>query len=391
MVPAAPRAPMPFTPENLNQAWKLSEQLAESTMMPPDLSQKPANVFVTLMYGHELGLSPMQAIVGISVIKGRPRVNSQLAVALVKRSPLCKYFRLVESSSTIATYETHRRGDPGPVKMSFTIGEAEAAGLLTNANWKAYPAAMLRARAAAHLARAVYEDVVANVYTDDELDELRGGGEQYVAPPPKVIDMPSAPPRATKPPAPRAPAGDDPAREAARSAPTKNLGPVSPAATTQQAPAAPPPPAAAQPAAPAHPAAEERPRAIEGQPTEDAYRTRGKPPEPDTRPPEARQAVEEIREKIAEKASSEQPTEDFTAGLLDTEPRQIDLDMAALSTVKSLAEAQAVLGKMVDHKKRGLVTAAELAAVKADCQAIINRLKEGGTASAPQPPTEPAA
>jgi hypothetical protein len=162
-----------FDPENLNQAIDLAKTLAQSTLLPDALKQKPADVLLMMLTGRELGLSPMQSIRGMSVIKGRPVLDAQLIVALVKRSPECINFRLVDSSDKIAVYSTERRNE-GVTRLSFTIEEANQAGLLHKSqsgepnNWMKYPAAMLRARAATHLARAVYPDLLLGVTSEEE-------------------------------------------------------------------------------------------------------------------------------------------------------------------------------------------------------------------------------
>src|SRR5690606_14566168 len=84
------------------------------------------------------------------------------------KHPACKYFRLVESTDERATYETLREGEPEPTRITWTIQQAAKAGLTGRQNWKAHPAAMLRARASAALARAVYPDVAMGIYDPDE-------------------------------------------------------------------------------------------------------------------------------------------------------------------------------------------------------------------------------
>lgn len=209
--------PAPFEPNNLDQAYSLAERLATASLLPVYLRGKPSDVFMTLLLGRDLGLTAMQAITGIHVIEGKPSVSAQTAVALVKRSGLCKYFRLVEGSDKAASYETHRVGEPGPTRMTYTIEEAQRAGLSGKHNWKAYPAAMLRARCAMALARDVYPDLIANVYDPEELEDrieqLRTN--ELTPPPTKTAPTPlgKAPAPASKaahPPAPPAPRGPDP-------------------------------------------------------------------------------------------------------------------------------------------------------------------------------------
>ncbi len=169
------RQPAGFEPANLNEAMTLARTLADSSLIPDALKGKPSDVFVILVSGHELGLSPMQALRGLAVIKGRPCLSADLMVALCNRQPeICKFFRFVQGDDKSATYETHRVGHPQPIQMTFTIDQAKAAGLVSKDIWRAYPAAMLRARAASALARAVYPDLLLGVSETDEADEIRG-------------------------------------------------------------------------------------------------------------------------------------------------------------------------------------------------------------------------
>lgn len=168
------RAPTTTTaqwdPQTLDEGMRLAEILSRaSQVLPVSLRGKPADVLVVLMTGHELGLSPMQSMRSLHVIEGKGVLSSDLLVALAKRSPACAYFRLVESTAERAIYETQRHGEPQPTRMDFTLEEAQRAGLGAKDNWKKFPAAMLRARAGAALARAVYPDVVAGIYDPDEI------------------------------------------------------------------------------------------------------------------------------------------------------------------------------------------------------------------------------
>lgn len=190
----------PFEPENLGQALELSKELAQATVIPTNLRNKPADVYAILLLGRDLGLSPMQSILGIHCIEGRPSVSAQTAVALVKRSPLCKFFRAIESTPTRATYETWRVGEPEAQRLTYTIEDAARAKLTGKNTWQAHPAAMLRARAAMAIARDVYPDVIGHLYDEDELDEIRdrASQERMVAPPPPKITAPPAPARDTR-------------------------------------------------------------------------------------------------------------------------------------------------------------------------------------------------
>jgi hypothetical protein len=170
--PSAPLAPAALTPSNLAEMKELATLAVKSGLLNEAIST-PEAAFVIIATGMELGLSPMQSLRGIHVIEGKPVLSADLLVALAKRSPECLYFRLVESSYERATYETRRRGEPRPTVLTWTLEDARRAELAHKRTWKAHPAAMLRARCAAALARAVYPDLLLGVYEEDEGDEIR--------------------------------------------------------------------------------------------------------------------------------------------------------------------------------------------------------------------------
>lgn len=173
---------VPFVPSDIGQAADLADRLAKSSLLPEALRNRPADVLVMIITGVELGLSPMQSIRGLHVIKGKAVMSADLQVALVKKHRDCGYFRLVESNDTRAIYETERKGE-AKTTMAFTIEQAQRAGLLGNDNWKKYPAAMLRARCSSALARAVYPDLTLGVYEEDEAATF--GGHPIGMPPPE--------------------------------------------------------------------------------------------------------------------------------------------------------------------------------------------------------------
>jgi len=190
-------SPFAFEPQSFAEAVKVAELLSRASLLPEHLRGKTADVVLVMMKGRELGLSFMQAVSSMHVIEGKVALAAELMVGLVqRRRDVCKYFRLVESSELCARYETWRVGEPEPVRMAFTIEQAKAAGLLDKGateekrarnNWRRFPEPMLRARAAAALARAVYPDLVLGLHTPDELEDSEPPREvnpAYVAPPP---------------------------------------------------------------------------------------------------------------------------------------------------------------------------------------------------------------
>jgi hypothetical protein len=172
---AAPTRSGPgFSELGYAQAWALAEEisarLSKSKLVPKELSGKPEDILITIMTGYELGLSPFQSLRGINVIKGRPAMSADLIAAQVMRTGEAEYFQPSKATAEECTYVTRRRGGGKEVSMSFTKEDAVKAGLWgNNGPWKQYPAAMLRARAASAIARAVYPEAAFGLYTPDEL------------------------------------------------------------------------------------------------------------------------------------------------------------------------------------------------------------------------------
>jgi hypothetical protein len=175
-----------LVPQSMPEAWQFAQAAAKSNLYAVKSAESALMILST---GLDLGLAPSQALRGIDIIEGKPRLSADLMVAVVKaRRDLCKYFRLVESTDERAEWETWREGEPEPVRMAFTKADAEKAGLWGRSTWKAHARTMLRHRAASQLARAVFQDVLFGIYTPDEHDDIRES---------RAHEPPPAPQRAT--------------------------------------------------------------------------------------------------------------------------------------------------------------------------------------------------
>ncbi len=134
-----------------------------------------AVAIVKIMAGQEIGLPPFEAMTGINLIKGRPTLAATTIASKIKGSRKYDYRVKVatELKSQIDFYETEPDGKRTMIGSStFTIEQAQQAGLTGKDNWKAYPEDMLFARNISRGARRFTPDVFgAPVYTADEIDE----------------------------------------------------------------------------------------------------------------------------------------------------------------------------------------------------------------------------
>jgi hypothetical protein len=167
-----------FEPHDMATAMSLATTLYRSGLLPETV-KSPEAAFAIIMRGRELGMTAFQSLSSIHVVKGKTGLSADLMAALILQSGLAEYFEFEETSPERATYVTLRKGRDKEKRMTWTIDQAQKAGLVSaNPVWRNYPAAMLRHRAAADLARSIYPEVVLGLYDPEEIDS-----ENMQAPP----------------------------------------------------------------------------------------------------------------------------------------------------------------------------------------------------------------
>ena len=125
---------------------------------------------VKIQAGSELGLPPFASMAGINIIQGKPVLGANVIATLIKNDPRYNY-RIVKGSDTVCEIEFFENSDAIGT-ASFTIEEAQKAGLTGKDNWKKYPSDMLFARAISRGSRRHTPGIFGGspVYTPDELN-----------------------------------------------------------------------------------------------------------------------------------------------------------------------------------------------------------------------------
>lgn len=194
LIPASdPRYTVALEPRTASQAWIVAKAAFDSRMFQHIPNAEAA--WLVILAGRSYGLDAMTMLRNVHIIEGKIALHAAMIVGLVLRSGKARYFKLIESTDKRATYKTHRSDDPDPepTTFSFSWEDAERAQLTgpsrsgKPSNWHKIPRTMLRWRCATELARAVYPDVVFNLYSPDELgseaalpDESAGGGDATI-------------------------------------------------------------------------------------------------------------------------------------------------------------------------------------------------------------------
>ena len=154
--------------KELERAEYWAKKLAGSDLVPKDFKNNPANCFIAIQWGKDLGLAPLQATQNIAVINGRPALWGDAVPALVIASKQCEYINMTFENQT-AICRVKRIGQPEHIS-TFSMQQAKTAGLLEKQGpWKQYPDRMLQNRARAFALRDVFPDVLKGLYTAEEL------------------------------------------------------------------------------------------------------------------------------------------------------------------------------------------------------------------------------
>lgn len=174
-------------PSSYAEAIQVGAVLAKSGFFKD--ARQEAQAAAKVIAGMELGIGPMAAMTGIHVIDGKAAMGANLIAGQIKRSGRYDY-QVVRLDDEACEIE-FREGSKAIGTSTFTLADAQKAGLAGGANYKKYPRNMLFSRAMSNGARWYCADVFAGPpYTPDELGATVDGetGE--------VIDLPASPPPA---------------------------------------------------------------------------------------------------------------------------------------------------------------------------------------------------
>jgi DNA polymerase-1 len=185
LAPAPVEFERQLEPRSIGQAFQLAQAMFRARMF--NGYGTPEAVLSTVLMGRELGLQATASLRAFHLIEGKHALAADAQRGLVLRSGAAQYFRCSERTPERCTFSTHRKGDPAPIALSYTIAEARAAygfhpGLNDKAqaeleakwarsSWGKHPADMLAARASSKLARLVYSDILFGLYAPEELTD----------------------------------------------------------------------------------------------------------------------------------------------------------------------------------------------------------------------------
>jgi len=160
-----------LTATTMEQAIKVAEMLAKSTLVPKAYHGQPANVLVAMAYGESFGMQPLQAMQSVAVVNGMPGLYGDGLLAVCRSCSDWEWMQeAVDGETAICTAK--RRGEP-EVTATFSVADAKRAQLWGKQGpWTQYPTRMLAMRARAFALRNLYADVLRGMGSAEELQDI---------------------------------------------------------------------------------------------------------------------------------------------------------------------------------------------------------------------------
>jgi 5'-3' exonuclease len=170
--------PFALEPNDPKQAWDLALAVCGSTLFKKFPNAEA--VLMVLLEGRALGIPSVIALRNAYCVKGSIGWSARMLRGLVMKSGLCDYFDIIESTPQKAVALCKRAGRP-EFRVESTLELANQRGLVQAAGmnkfgkesegnkWNTDPLVMLVADVERRGARMGWPDVVAGLYTPDEL------------------------------------------------------------------------------------------------------------------------------------------------------------------------------------------------------------------------------
>lgn len=163
--------------QRLAKMFSASGAFSDAKQGPPQ--QQVANAMVKIMLGEACGMSPVESMQSIYLVKGRPTLDAQVRAARMKRAGYSWVFAQLNDKGCVLI-PCHKDQplfklssgreircfvdtDGKPATVAFLEADARQAGLLPakdDSNWKKYPVDMFFARAITRMQRRYASEVL---------------------------------------------------------------------------------------------------------------------------------------------------------------------------------------------------------------------------------------
>ena len=166
-----------LVPSTLEEAMTFATAMAKSTLIPKEFQGNPANTFIALQLGWEVGLSPAQSLQSIMVVNGRPCMWGDAVLGLVQASGKLEDFEEFinrdDPANPVAICRVKRMGRSKWHEQRFSKADAVKAGLVNKPGpWQNYFDRMLQMRARSWGLRDTMADVLRGIGVREEVEDI---------------------------------------------------------------------------------------------------------------------------------------------------------------------------------------------------------------------------
>jgi hypothetical protein len=146
-------------------------EMLRGTPFVPQHFDSTGKILAAMLKARELGIPPMYGLTHLFPAPGgKIGTSAEVMLALIYRTHGPDAIGWIEHTAESACVEYRRKGASASGRYCFTMEDARRAGLTGKDVWNRYPAAMLRARVISAVARMVFPDVIAGMYSYEEID-----------------------------------------------------------------------------------------------------------------------------------------------------------------------------------------------------------------------------
>lgn len=159
-------------------AFQMAKGLSQSTLVPQQFQNNPANCLIALEQSNRLNISPMAVMQNLYIVQNRPSFSSSFIIGLINASG--KYdmeLQFDEEEKDGKPYactcwtEKDGRKVTG-IKITMDMAEKEGWSKKNGSKWLTIPQVMLRYRAASFFARMNCPELSIGLYSKEELDDF---------------------------------------------------------------------------------------------------------------------------------------------------------------------------------------------------------------------------
>jgi hypothetical protein len=164
--------------DTFNLAYQMAKGLSQSTLVPQQFQNNPANCLIALEQSNRLNISPMAVMQNLYIVQGKPSFSSSFIIGLINASG--KYdmeLQFDEEEKDGKPYactcwtEKDGRKVTG-IKITMDMADKEGWTKKNGSKWLTIPQVMLRYRAASFFARMNCPELSIGLYSKEELDDF---------------------------------------------------------------------------------------------------------------------------------------------------------------------------------------------------------------------------